>query len=110
MRVIHGEVMDVAVDCRLTRRHVARMYRFAYHLRINANFGYQRDLRTVFKSSVNYCILSYFVTSQYSPSDEVTINCYDKDLGIGWTNVGKTLLSEKDRSGIAFATHMKIVS
>lgn len=110
VRVIHGEVIDVAVDCRHNSRSCGSHVSVCLSSENKRQLWIPEGFAHGFQVISDYCILNYCVTSQYSPSDEVTINCYDKDLSIGWANVGETLLSEKDRSGIAFATHMEIVS
>lgn len=106
VRVIHGEIMDVAVDCRLDSpshgSHVAICLSSENKRQLWIPEGFAHGFQVL----SDFCILNYCVTSPYSPKDEVTINCYDEDLGIRWANIGRTLLSEKDRCGIAFANYI----
>ena len=110
VRVIHGEVIDVAVDCRHGSPSCGAPVSICLSSENKRQLWIPEGFAHGFQVISDYCILNYCVTSQYSPSDEVTIDCYDKDLSIGWANVGKPLFSEKDRNGIAFATYMKIAS
>jgi dTDP-4-dehydrorhamnose 3,5-epimerase len=110
VRVIHGEIIDVAVDCRLDSASCGS------HVAIRLSSENKRQLWIPegfahgFQVLSDFCILNYCVTSQYSPNDEVTINCYDGDLGVCWASDGQALLSEKDRNGIAFTSHISTVS
>ena len=110
VRVVHGEIIDVAVDCRLDSpscgSHVATRLSSENKRQLWVPEGFAHGFQVL----SDFCILNYCVTSQYSPADEVTINCYDKDLRIGWANDGQTLLSEKDRNGIAFTRYLSSVS
>ena len=106
VRVIHGEVMDVAVDCRLGSpscgSHVAICLSSENRRQLWIPEGFAHGFQVL----SDFCILNYCVTSPYSPKNEVTINCYDEDLDVRWANIGRALLSEKDRCGIKFADYM----
>ena len=45
IRVIQGEVIDVAVDCRLGSPSCGSYVAIFYPLKIDASFGFPRDLR-----------------------------------------------------------------
>ena len=106
VRVVHGEILDVAVDCRLDSPSCGS------HVAIRLSSENKRQLWIPegfahgFQVHSDFCILNYCVTSPYSPKDEITINCYDEDLNVRWADIGQTLLSEKDRSGMAFANYI----
>ncbi|MDC0993600.1 dTDP-4-dehydrorhamnose 3,5-epimerase [Alphaproteobacteria bacterium] len=106
VRVIHGEIIDVAVDCRLDSPSCGSHVAICLSSENKRQLWIPEGFAHGFQVLSDYCILNYCVTSQYRPSDEVTINCYDEDLNVGWANVGETLLSKKDQSGIAFASHI----
>ena len=106
VRVIHGEILDVAVDCRSDSpscgSHVAICLSSENKRQLWIPEGFAHGFQVLSDS----CILNYCVTSPYSPKDEVTINCYDEDLDVGWADVGETLLSKKDQGGIMFSSHI----
>ena len=66
MRVIHGEVMDVAVDCRLGSpscgSYVA-IYLSSENRRQLDSEGFAHGFQVL----SDFCILNYCVTSPYSP-------------------------------------------
>tara|TARA_B100000989_G_C19483942_1_gene446500 strand:+ start:585 stop:1136 length:552 start_codon:yes stop_codon:yes gene_type:complete len=106
VRVIHGEIMDVAVDCRLESSTCGSHVAICLSSENKRQLWIPEGFAHGFQVLSDFCILNYCVTSSYSPEDEITINCYDKDLDVRWANVGPTLLSEKDRCGIAFGSHI----
>lgn len=99
IRVIQGEIFDVAVDIR----------------RSSPNFGKWEGVRLNAQSkgtlwvpvgfAHGFCVLSdsaevlYKTTDFYAPEHERSITWNDPDLGIDWPLTGAPTLSRKDASG-----------
>jgi dTDP-4-dehydrorhamnose 3,5-epimerase len=97
VRVVHGEVLDVAVDL----RHDSRTFGRWTAERLSAdNF---RQLYIPPGCAHGFCVLSdsaevhYKCTQLYSPSDEVGIAWNDPTLAIDWP-VRQPLLSARDQA------------
>ena len=96
VRVIEGEIWDVAVD---VRRGSPRFGRWVSVVLSAANF---RQIWVPPGFLHGFCVLrspaqiEYKVTDFYDPSDEIGVLWSDPELAIPWP-VGEPLLSEKDR-------------
>lgn len=97
VRVVRGEIWDVAVDI---RRGSPRFGRWAGVLLSEEN---QRQLYVPPGFAHGFCVLSevadviYKCTDFYSPGDEYGVRWDDPTLGIDWPQ-SEPLLSEKDRA------------
>jgi dTDP-4-dehydrorhamnose 3,5-epimerase len=97
VRVIEGEVFDVAVDL----RRGSPTYRRWYGVNLSSENFLQLYVPPGFGHG--FCVLSeraqveYKCTALYDPSDELTVAWNDGDLGIDWPVVEPTL-SARDRS------------
>jgi dTDP-4-dehydrorhamnose 3,5-epimerase len=104
VRVIHGEVFDVAVDMRKsspTYGHWMGLYLSATNnkqLWVPAGFAHGFYVTSASAEFVYKC------TDYYHPESEVSINYNDADLSIDWplVNGKKPSLSGKDEKGINF--------
>jgi len=100
VRVIEGEVFDVAVDVRVGSPSFGR---FAHCLLSGDNF---RQLYVPPNFAHGFVVTSesaqfeYKCTDYYDPSSEITIAWDDPEIGIPWP-VDEPILSEKDRKGQA---------
>jgi dTDP-4-dehydrorhamnose 3,5-epimerase len=99
IRVIAGEIYDVAVDLRKSSatfgRHVAcRLSAENHHmLWVPPYFAHG------FLALSPTAEVLYKTTDFYSPKDERCLRWDDPDLAINWPNNGKVLLSAKDQQG-----------
>jgi dTDP-4-dehydrorhamnose 3,5-epimerase len=99
VRVIEGEVWDVAVDIRVGSptfgRHTAATLSATDHRQIFVPTGFAHG----------FCVLSeraqveYKCTDYYHPGDELRILWSDPELGIPWP-VEAPILSDKDRAAL----------
>ncbi len=97
VRVLEGEVFDVAVDIRPRSPSFARWV----GVRLSADNFLQVYVPPGFAHG--FCVtsdsahLEYKCTAFYEPGDEIGVRWDDPDLGIRWP-VAEPLVSEKDRS------------
>lgn len=102
VRVICGEIIDVALDC----RHGSST--FGEHVSIILNSTNKRQVWIPrgfahgFQVLSDTCIFSYQVDNEYCPDSEVTIDAFDRNLQIKWPLKENVNLNQKDRSGVAF--------
>ncbi|HBH52656.1 MAG TPA: dTDP-4-dehydrorhamnose 3,5-epimerase [Planctomycetaceae bacterium] len=98
VRVVLGEVFDVAVDLR--RGSATRGQWFG--VRLSATSGNQLYLPAGFAHG--FCALSEYADVQYkcselyAPRDERTIRWNDPDLNISWPLSGEAIVSARDQS------------
>lgn len=102
VRVVRGEVFDVAVDLRKSSKTFGRW--------VGANLS--EDNHRLFwippGFAHGFVVLSdvadflYKTTDFYSPADERTIRWNDPDLAIDWPVQGQPIVSPKDAAGEVF--------
>ena len=97
VRVISGEVFDVAVDIRKNSKNYGRWIGFnlshknCHQLWIPPGFAH------------GFCVLSksadisYRLTDYFDKDDSFSLNCNDPDINIKWP-IEKPLLSDKDKN------------
>ena len=106
VRVVHGEVFDVAVDI---RRGSPTFLRWC-GVRLSAENFRQYYIPPGFAHG--FCVLSelaefeYKCTDYYDPRDELHIAWNDPDIGIAWP-IAEPLLSAKDRAAARVAEQME---
>ena len=102
VRVIEGEIYDVAVDIRPGSESFGRWVAAVLSA---DNF---RQLYIPAGFAHGFCVLSeaaqvaYKVSGAWDPTDEITLSWNDPQLGIDWP-VAEPLLSEKDSRGVSLA-------
>lgn len=103
VRVIDGEILDVAVDLRKGSSTFGKWQGVAlsgtnkYMLWIPPGFAHG------FKVISESAHVLYKATEFYHPESERTILWNDPDLNIDWNLYGRPIVSEKDCRGIAFS-------
>lgn len=102
VRVIKGEVFDVAVDIR------PKSLTFGNWVGVNLSEENKKQLWIPPGFAHGFLVLSknaeflYKTTAYYHPECETTIKFDDKHLDIDWPNVkGNYILSKKDKSGFS---------
>lgn len=99
IRVIHGEVFDVAVDIRRASPTFGKWVSFSL---TGTNF---RQAYIPVGFAHGFCVVSetaefeYKVTDVYDPESELHLLWNDPDIAIRWP-VQDPILSEKDRTGV----------
>ena len=97
VRVVLGEVFDVAVDL----RRDSATYRQWFGIRLSAATGNQLYIPPGFAHG--FCTLSeyadviYKCSALYLPNDERTIRWNDPDLNISWPLSGEAIVSQRDQ-------------
>jgi dTDP-4-dehydrorhamnose 3,5-epimerase len=103
IRVIKGEVFDVAVDLRLSSptfgKYVSQILSETNKKQIWIPKGFAHGFLTLSNSAE----LIYKMTSSYSPNHERSIIWNDSDLAIAWPKVSFINLSSKDLQAKKFS-------
>ena len=103
VRIVSGEAIDVVVDFRKGSKT------FGKHIKahLNSNNKLQvwvpRGCAHGFQVKSDYCIFSYHVDAPYQPGSQISIDAFDKTLGIDWENTSEFLMSPQDKSAMSFA-------
>ncbi|CAG0964012.1 dTDP-4-dehydrorhamnose 3,5-epimerase [Myxococcaceae bacterium] len=99
VRVIEGEIFDVAVDIRVGSPTFGR------HVSVTLGAGDQRQIYVPVGFAHGFCVLSetaqveYKCTDFYHPEDELRVLWNDPEIAIRWP-IEKPLLSEKDAGAL----------
>ncbi len=109
VRVIEGEVFDVAVDMRKGSPTFGKWVGAVLSDKNKRQFMIPRGFAHGFLVLSDYATFCYKCDEIYHPEDEGGIMWNDPEIGIEWRDVGEILLSEKDKrhptlreSGIVF--------
>ena len=104
MRVVVGDVFDVAVDIRRSSptfgRHLATRLSAANKRMMWIPQGFAHG----FLVTSEYAEFLYKTTDYYAPQQERCILWNDSRLDIRWPLQGEPILSKKDRGGTTFTT------
>ncbi len=97
IRVIEGEVLDVAVDLRQNSKTYGKSKSVLLSGENKKQFFIPRDFAHGFITLSKKATMIYKVDNYYSPSHESGIIYNDSDLNIDWVlNKNEIILSEKD--------------
>lgn len=102
VRVITGEILDVALDMRRSSPTFGKWEAFTLSdknkLMLWVPPGFAHGFRV---ASANTHVL-YKTTDFYAPEHERTVAWNDPALGIDWQLDGKPIISSKDQQGVSF--------
>ena len=93
---LNGKLLDIAVDLRPKSKYFKKYTSVELSaengrtLLIPAGFGH------AFLALDEGTIMSYLLSSRYSPEEEFTINPYDTEIGIDWPS-GSHIQSKRDQ-------------
>ena len=109
VRVLRGEVFDVAVDLRRGSETYGKWTGVLLSAENRKQFLIPRGFAHGFLVVSDYAEFAYKCDELYHPEDEGGIAWDDPGIGIAWPEAGEIILSEKDRhhptleqSGICF--------
>ena len=97
VRVLEGEVFDVAVDLRKNSPTYGKWVGVILSAENNKQFMIPRGFAHGFVVLSNTATFCYKCDELYHPEDEGGIMWNDKDINIKWPYDGEILLSEKDK-------------
>lgn len=112
VRVVNGEVFDVAVDLREGSKTFGKWYGVVLSAENKKQFFVPKNFAHGFIVLSDYAEFCYKVTDFYHPNDEGGILWNDKDLGVEWPMPeGMTekdlILSDKDKVHGGIAAYCK---
>ncbi|MBI9065654.1 MAG: dTDP-4-dehydrorhamnose 3,5-epimerase [Salinivirgaceae bacterium] len=103
VRVIKGEVYDVAVDIRKGSPTFGQYTGVLLTERNKKQFFIPRGFAHGFVVLSEEAIFFYKCDNYYAPESERSINFDDPDLNIDWNiDLKKLMLSDKDKKGVSF--------
>ena len=103
VRVLFGEVFDVAVDLRKGSETYGQWIGVLLSGDNKKQFMIPRGFAHGFVVLSDYAVFAYKCDDFYHPEDEGGILWNDPDIAIEWPKVGKILLSEKDKNNPVLA-------
>ncbi len=98
VRVLKGEVFDVAVDLRKGSPTYGQWVGVVLSEENKRQFMIPRGFAHGFVVMSDYAEFAYKCDELYHPEDEGGIMWNDPAIGIDWPDVGELILSEKDKS------------
>ena len=98
VRVVRGEVFDVAVDLRANSKNLGCWEGVILNETNKKQFWIPPGFAHGFLVLSEYADFEYKCTNYYYPNDEVTLMWNDPDVNIKWP-CASPLLSEKDKNG-----------
>jgi dTDP-4-dehydrorhamnose 3,5-epimerase len=102
VRVVAGEVWDVAVDIRRRSPTLGQWQGVHLSAENKRQFWIPAGFAHGFVVLSDYAEFLYKTTDYYAPEHERCIAWNDPELAIDWRYDGDPVLSEKDRAGAAF--------
>ena len=103
VRVVRGEIFDVAVDLRKSSPTFGRWESFTLDAEHRKQVWIPEGFAHGFLVLSDVAEVIYKTTDYYAPEHERTIRWNDPTLGIAWPLTGAPILSHKDADGQAMA-------
>ena len=103
VRVLKGEVFDVAVDLRSESKTYGRWVGALLSEENKRQLLIPRGFAHGFVVISDYAEFAYKCDELYHPEDEGGIIWNDSNIGIEWPDVGEIILSEKDKNNPSLA-------
>lgn len=103
VRVVSGEVFDVAVDLRRSSPTFGRWVGFTLSAESKSMAWIPPGFAHGFLVTSESAEFLYKTTDYYAPAHERTILWNDPELAIGWPLAGAPALADKDRHGLRLA-------
>lgn len=112
VRVVQGEVFDVAVDVRKNSKTFGQWYGVVLSDENKKQLLIPEGFLHGFLVLSETAVFAYKCTRPYAPGDEVGVMWNDPTLGIKWPvdNIEQVILAEKDKNNHSFLTFRAICS
>lgn len=110
VRVLSGKILDVAVDCRLDSNTLGKHASVELSSENKLQLWIPKGFAHGFQVLSQTCLLNYQVDARYAPEYEVSIDCFDPDLNIGWDKSLPIEMSKKDKMAISFSNYTQQIS
>ena len=102
VRVIRGEVFDVAVDLRKNSETYGKWVGAILTAENNKQFFVPKGFAHGYLVLSDIAEFVYKCDEFYHPEDEGGLMWNDDSIGIEWPNIGEIILSEKDKEYLSF--------
>jgi dTDP-4-dehydrorhamnose 3,5-epimerase len=96
--VTKGEIFDVAVDIRENSRTFGKFFAVNLSSENNLLLWIPDGFLHGFQALDNDTHVFYKVTTDYSPTDQFSVDPLDPDLNINWPNINGAIINERDRN------------
>ena len=107
VRVLSGEVFDVAVDLRKNSKTFGHYISVVLSSKNKKQLLIPKGFAHGFLVLSDYAEFAYKCDDFYHPNDEGGIIWNDPDIGIDWPILNELILSEKDKKAVTFRLAMK---
>ena len=96
--VLRGSILDVAIDVRVGSPTFGKYETAVLMAGDGQSMFLRNDMAHAFQALEENTVVSYLVSSEYSPTDEKEISPMCSTLNIQWNDSLQAVLSEKDRA------------
>ncbi len=105
VKVVRGEVFDVAVDLRKDSPSFGQWFGAELSEQNKLQMWIPPGFGHAYLTLSDIAVFTYKCSEYYYPDDQYTLQWNDPDVGIEWPDLdgAEMILSEKDRRGLSFA-------
>jgi dTDP-4-dehydrorhamnose 3,5-epimerase len=110
VRVVSGEVFDVAVDIRKDSQTFGQWVGVFLSAENKRQLWVPEGFAHGFYVTSEEAEFVYKCTNYYNPASEVSIAWNDTDIGIEWPFTAKPMLSEKDNNAMSIESYKNMIN